>query len=138
MEVKRVTFEERMYYSLKRKGLAEQFEHAGIYAILLDGKIVYIGKSINILKRMAQHYVGIRLQSEHKYEILAQAAQQGHQIRFRVLCYTENIDTAEGELIRQYKPPLNYQIPKEENWRQYDLNPLARTITLQQLLDMIH
>lgn len=61
MEVKRVTFEERMYYSLKRKGLAEQFEHAGIYAILLDGKIVYIGKSINILKRMAQHYVGIRL-----------------------------------------------------------------------------
>lgn len=42
-----------MYQSLKRKGLAPQFECAGIYAILLDGKIVYIGKSVNILARMA-------------------------------------------------------------------------------------
>lgn len=49
-------FEQRIYQSLKRKGLAPQFERAGIYAILLDGKIVYIGKSVNMLARMAQHY----------------------------------------------------------------------------------
>lgn len=49
-------FEQRIYQSLKRKGLAPQFERAGIYAILLDGKAVYIGKSVNILARMAQHY----------------------------------------------------------------------------------
>lgn len=49
-------FERRIYYSLKRKGLAPQFERAGIYAILLDGKTVYIGKSVNMLARMAQHY----------------------------------------------------------------------------------
>ena len=49
-------FEQRIYQSLKRKGLAPQFERAGIYAILLDGKTVYIGKSINMLARMAQHY----------------------------------------------------------------------------------
>lgn len=49
-------FERRIYQSLKRKGLAPQFERAGIYAILLDGRIVYIGKSVNMLARMAQHY----------------------------------------------------------------------------------
>ena len=49
-------FEQRIYQSLKRKGLAPQFERAGIYAILLDGKLVYIGKSVNMLARMAQHY----------------------------------------------------------------------------------
>ena len=47
-------FEQRIYQSLKRKGLAPQFERAGIYAILLDGKTVYIGKSVNMLARMAQ------------------------------------------------------------------------------------
>lgn len=49
-------FEQRIYQSLKRKGLAPQFERAGIYAILLDGKTAYIGKSVNMLARMAQHY----------------------------------------------------------------------------------
>lgn len=48
-----LNFEQRIYQSLKRKGLAPKFECAGIYAILLDGKIVYIGKSVNILARMA-------------------------------------------------------------------------------------
>lgn len=44
-----MTFEQRMYHSLKRKGLAAQFEHAGVYGILLDGKLVYVGKSVNML-----------------------------------------------------------------------------------------
>lgn len=48
-----LTFEQRMYQSLKHKGLAPQFEHPGIYAILLDDYIVYIGKSVNMLQRMA-------------------------------------------------------------------------------------
>lgn len=49
----KTTFEQRMYQSLKRKGLAAKFERAGVYCILLDGKPVYIGKSVNILARMA-------------------------------------------------------------------------------------
>lgn len=48
-----MNFEQRIYQSLKRKGLAPKFECAGIYAILLEGKIVYIGKSVNILMRMS-------------------------------------------------------------------------------------
>ena len=29
----------------------------------------------------------------------------------------EEIGEKEGEFIRRYLPPLNYQIPKAENWR---------------------
>ena len=74
-----------MYQSLKRKGLAPQFECAGIYAILLDGKNVYIGKSVNILVRMAQHYAQLAQGKEHKYRLLAEATRTGHKMCFTVL-----------------------------------------------------
>lgn len=53
-------YAENAYHWLKRKGLAPKYEHAGIYCIKIDDKIVYIGKSKNMLRRIADHYVGIR------------------------------------------------------------------------------
>ena len=47
------TYEENAYNWLKRKGLAGKYEHAGIYCIKIDDKIVYIGKSGNMLRRIA-------------------------------------------------------------------------------------
>lgn len=44
---------DNMYAWLTRKGLARKYEHAGIYCIKLDDRIVYIGKSTNMLKRIA-------------------------------------------------------------------------------------
>lgn len=83
----------------------------------------------------------------HKYELLAEAARLGHTIRFTVLYAARNsaatpeleeeIGTKEGELIRQRRPPLNYQIPKAENWRKFTINPTARTITLPALLEQL-
>ena len=58
---------------LRRKGLADKYEHPGIYCIKLNDLIVYIGKSRNMLERIAQHYVGIKEGSECKYRILAEA-----------------------------------------------------------------
>ena len=66
-------YEDNAYNWLKRKGLAPKYEHAGIYCIKIDNQIVYIGKSHNMLKRVAQHYVGIQLKTERKYCILAEA-----------------------------------------------------------------
>lgn len=72
--------------------------------------------------------VGIKTKSEKKYSILSDYKQHGHTIRFDVLYYAkakkyknieEEIGQKEGELIRQYMPMLNSQIPKEENWRKY-------------------
>ena len=77
-----------------------------------------------MLERVAHHYVGIKLGSERKYRILAEAQRKGHPIEFDVLYYAESnrkrdilneIGEKEGEYIRAYRPILNTQIPKEED-----------------------
>ena len=47
------TYEQNMYNYLKRSGLGAKFDHAGVYCIRIDNRIVYIGKSSNMLRRMA-------------------------------------------------------------------------------------
>lgn len=71
--MKKVGYAENVYHWLKRKGLAAKYDHAGIYCIKIDDTIVYIGKSMNMLKRVAQHYAAIKGQKERKYRILAEA-----------------------------------------------------------------
>ena len=132
------SYADNAYEWLKRKGLADKYEHAGIYCIKIDGHIVYIGKSHNMLMRVAQHYVGIKTESSKKYRILAEAQRKGHSINFDVLYratrtrYTgvdQEIGEKEGELIREHKPILNTQIPKAEDWTKYDFNEVdARKI----------
>lgn len=46
-------YETNMMNYLKRKGLADKYEKTGIYCIKIDDDIVYIGKSHNMLKRVA-------------------------------------------------------------------------------------
>lgn len=84
-----------------------------------------------MLKRVAQHYVGCQKQNEKKYRILAEAVRKGHAVNFDVLYYarskgnaaiTEEIGAKEGEYIRLYKPILNTQIPKEDDWHRFDVN----------------
>ena len=123
-------YAENMYNWLKRNGYAEKYDHAGIYCIKIDDTIVYIGKSHNMLKRVAQHYAAINGQTEKKYRIFAEAYRKGHRIKFDVLYHaaehnysniTEEIGQKEGEYIRQYKPVLNTQIPREDDWRKFDV-----------------
>ena len=40
-----------------------------------------------MLRRLAQHYVGIRTESERKYRILAEAKRHRHTVSFEVLYY---------------------------------------------------
>lgn len=96
--------------------------------------------------RMAQHYAQLAQGKEHKYRILAEATRSGHKMCFTVLyraqqsgydAVTEEIGQKEGEYIRFHRPPLNRQIPKEENWRQFQTNRNAQSITLSELLEYI-
>ena len=139
-------YEKRVYQMFKRRGLAEKYEHPGIYSISIDDTLVYIGKSENMLIRVAQHYVGIKTESERKYRILAEAWRKGHSITFNVLYYAEEhgyhaieeeIGWKEGEYIRKYLPPLNHQIPKEDNWRLFTKNKLSQSITLSDIAQNI-
>jgi hypothetical protein len=41
------------HYLRKNKELLDKYENAGIYSISIDDKLVYIGKSHNMLKRIA-------------------------------------------------------------------------------------
>lgn len=70
---------------------------------------MYIGKSENMLKRVAAHYVGIKTGSEKKYRLLSEIERNGHPIEFDVLYYAkakgaatikEEIGRKEGEYIR--------------------------------------
>ena len=139
----RNTYEENVYKWLKRDGWADKFEYPGIYQISIDGQIVYVGKSKNMLRRLAQHWVGIKTESERKYRILAEAKRHRHAVGFSVLYYAveltpklieEELGEKEGEFIREIKPVLNTQIPKADNWRRYEINEIASTITLSEIL----
>ena len=132
------------YQWLKRNGYGNEYECAGLYAIYIDEILVYIGKSDNILRRLAQHYVGIKTNSERKYRILAEAKRKGHKVCLRKIYQAkskrkweieEEIGKKEGEYIRRYLPPLNYQIPKAENWRQFTTNPAAIRKTLKGIIN---
>ena len=126
-------YDENAYNWLKRKGLAEKYEQQEFTASRLT-RNCYIGKSHNMLKRVAQHYAGIQMQSERKYRILAEAQRKGHAINFDVLyrakqtryaAITQEIGEKEGEYIRLYTPALNTQIPHVEDWCKFDLNKAA-------------
>lgn len=98
-----------------------------------------------MLERVAAHYVGIETGSECKYRILAEARQKlDCPIQFDVLYYAqktdkddiiEEIGQKEGELIRQYRPLLNTQIPKAEDWRKWDIKKIDAKEVLHLLLD---
>lgn len=128
---------------MERKGLADKYRHAGIYCIKIDADIVYIGKSANMLRRIAEHYVGIKTGSEKKYRIIAEAQRKGHTITFDVLYYAKSkgianqlaeIGNKEGEYIRLHKPILNTQIPKAEDWKKYDNNQVNAREVLRQII----
>ena len=97
-----------------------------------------------MLERIAAHYVGIRTGAERKYRILAEWQRRGYPIEFGVLYYAqktkredleEEIGSKEGELIRQYRPILNTQIPKEKDWRKWKAKKIDSEEVLQLLLN---
>lgn len=47
------SYVDNMIKYLKRKGFGEKYDKAGIYCIKIDNDIVYIGKSTNMLRRVA-------------------------------------------------------------------------------------
>ena len=132
-----------MAAKLRRDGYGPKYDHAGIYCIRLDNRIVYIGKSVNMLERVAQHYVGIQYGNKEKYRIMAALQKEGHSVTFDVLYdassttrhnIDEEIGYMEGVYLRQYRPDLNAQIPKAEDWHKYEVKQIATEGELRQLL----
>lgn len=113
-----------------------KYAGAGIYQIFLNNSLVYIGQSQNMLHRIASHMYEIEHNKKsNKYIQLRRAKQHGCKIRFDVIthCKDDELDQLEGQYIRQYLPPLNYQIPKESG-HGFTVNKLAKTITYERIL----
>lgn len=134
---------ERIQGELEMMGLEEKYSHPGCYSISIDDTLVYIGKSENMLHRIASHIYHIEHPDSHKYDILNEARSGGHQVRFGVLFYSgkttkeaiyEDIGVKEGELIREFKPDLNYQIPTAANYKKYTINKRAKYVKLFEIL----
>ena len=49
----------------------------------------------------------------------------------------KEIGEAEGVFIRRYKPILNAQIPREDNWKKYEINRNARELTADEFIKAI-
>ena len=96
-----------------------------------------------MLRRIAEHYVGIKKGTTKKYRILAEVQRNGYPVDFdvlydakrkRIAAIKEEIGRKEGELIRKYRPVLNTQIPKAEDWRKWDVNTVDAREVLRDLL----
>ena len=55
------------------RSMKNRTEHEKVFGIQIDNIIVYIGKSTNMLRRVAEHYAAIKGQETRKYRILAEA-----------------------------------------------------------------
>ena len=80
---------------------------------------------------------------EEKYRLMAQIQSEGHVIGFDVLYNAsstarhdidEEIGYMEGVFLRKYRPVLNTQIPKEEDWHQYGTQTIDAKAVLENLL----
>ena len=124
--------------------MEKKYNCAGVYSISINEQLVYIGKAKNMLKRVIEHILCTEYNYpvENKYIVLKDANSNHHKIQFDVMYYATStnpieiereIGEKEGELIRQYLPALNYQIPKKENYKSFSVNKKALTITLQDI-----
>lgn len=59
------------YERLCQKGLSHKYDHPGIYCIKANNEIIYIGKSTNMMWRVAEHLDGIRKAKTQKYQLIA-------------------------------------------------------------------
>lgn len=95
-------------------------EKAGIYAITIDKRVVYVGQSKNIYQRCRSHIYNIfnaMYNKEKKYQLLLSAWLGGHRIDCFQLdyCDIDQLKEKENEWIKIYKPKLNILTPTGKN-----------------------
>ena len=105
----------------------------GIYALVLNGRIIYIGKSINLYRRLNEHRLSIlkalkkplKGYSNRKYNYIASAvSQHGATITYMVLKHLDNpdkkqLDKWETFFIQQYHPQFNIEKNGEDGGCSY-------------------
>lgn len=93
------------------------FGKAGVYGIYIEGQLVYVGETINLLRRWVDHKFNTlynfkqKEYQEEKYKVLREAYAAGLIITCNVLEFCENdkktLRAREAEYIKKYNPILN-------------------------------
>lgn len=82
----------------------EKYAGGGIYSISINEKLVYIGKSMDMLKRIASHLWSIDWDRKgNKYKVLRETLSRGIKVSFDVIEYCndeEKLGELEGKYIR--------------------------------------
>ena len=88
-------------------------EFSGCYALLLNERVVYVGKSINVLQRLSNHRNRLRrrLEGRDDYSGHGRIVRSFDSVRLYP-CPMRELDILEKELILLYKPEGNVQIPR--------------------------
>ena len=101
-----------------------------------------------MLHRLASHILEIEYHrpQSHKYVVLHEALESGYRIQFDVLYYSpllldediiKDIGEKEAEYIRDYRPALNYQIPKVGDYKHYTVNKAAKFVRLKEIVGAV-
>ena len=105
----------------------------GIYALVLNGRIIYIGKSINLYRRLNEHRLSIlkalkkplKGYSNRKYNyIAASVVGHGATITYMILKHLDNpdkkqLDKWETFFIQEYNPQFNIEKNGEDGGCSY-------------------
>ena len=81
-----------------------------VYAICIDERIVYIGKSRNLVNRADTHRSMILNSNEMWYPLARDFHERGHTITMKVLATPSccDLDKTEKEYIQKLKPLFNF------------------------------
>lgn len=121
---------------IEEKGLCKTVgETSGIYAIVCDNRVLYVGKAVNMKRRTRMHFrIALNVPRRHKYVLLKQAINRNRKIDCVALkeCDVSELYEQEKYYIDFYKsrkkdcPPLN-------NLREEDSNSLPYKIFIKKL-----
>lgn len=97
----------------------------GIYAICIDDRIVYVGKTRDLYARAKTHKSNILNSNEVWYPLARDFHQRGHLFTMKILAKPEykDLDKTEKEFIEKFKPLFNCQGMSEKGYQSisYDI-----------------
>lgn len=116
------------------------WNRGGVYCIYVQDQPVYVGKSKELVFRLASHYFQIfhLPPTDHKYDVIQQAVKRWGKdcVSYEILSVSDDKDKigyTEAYYINQYNPPLNIQIPSLKNYMLYKSRSI-NNITVDNLL----
>lgn len=121
-------------YAKAPESIKQEYEGlVGIYAIMLDDEIVYVGKSKNMFNRWTAHQINAmcpeaRDYNKSKYVQLRKAKEMGLHLHFVCLetCGEGQLDGLEKAYIRRYMPKLNELVPDDfGKWHRKTVTPIV-------------